>query len=101
MNICRYVHSLQNKTVELAHEFVIYHSLPRLAKSLEPYWNRKGHWISLAEELEWEQSMHSLLEVTSSVSLVTRVADIVSVLDVEVEPRVAEVGEKIRFFSSF
>lgn len=95
MYMYRYVHSLQNSTAELAHEFVLYHSLPRLAKSLEPYWNRRGHWISLAEELEWEQSMQSLLEVTSSVSLMTRVTDIIAVMDAEVGSGVAEVRNTV------
>lgn len=91
----RYVHSLQNSTEELAHEFVLYHSLPRLAKSLEVYWSRRGQWVSPAEMREWEQVMQSLLEVTSSVSLVTRATDVVSVLDAEVGEGVAQVRASV------
>lgn len=59
----RYVHSLQKSAPELAHKLALHHTLPRLAQSLKMYWSRQSEWSTLAQELQWDECMLSLLEV--------------------------------------
>lgn len=68
----------------MANTFALKYSLPRLAQSLAQFW-------SSSEEAEWEECVLSLLEVTSSVALMTGERNILAVLDANVYGGVAEV----------
>lgn len=59
------MHTIKKGSQRLARRFMLDHSFPKLVTSLKPYWTRPGHdgHNTLAKELEWEESMMSLLEV--------------------------------------
>lgn len=80
----RYVHTLTKGAPSMANTFALKYSLPRLAQSLAQFW-------SSSAEAEWEECVRSLLEVTSSVALMTGERNILPVLDANVYGGVAEV----------
>lgn len=74
----------------MANTFAKQHSLCKLAQSLKPYWS--GSPASTPEAMvEWEECMSSLLEVASSVALMTDERNVLSVLDVDTYSSVTEV----------
>lgn len=76
----------------MANNFALKYSLPKLAQSLKPFWSCSPVSTREAEaEVEWEECVMSLLEVTSSVALMTDETDILAVLDAKVYGGVAEV----------
>lgn len=83
----------------MANEFAHQHSLPKLAQSLKPYWSRSPS-PTPDEEAEWEECVSSLLEVTSSIALMTDERDIWAVLDRDPFGKVAEV-RKVHVMPSF
>ncbi|CAB1111138.1 unnamed protein product [Ectocarpus sp. CCAP 1310/34] len=84
-----YVHILIKGAPDLADKFAHQHSLPKLAQSLKPYWSRSPS-PTPDEEAEWEECVSSLLEVTSSIALMTDERDIWTVLDRDPFGEVAE-----------
>ncbi|CAN0375701.1 unnamed protein product, partial [Hapterophycus canaliculatus] len=84
-----YVHTLIKGTPHMANSFAQQHGLPKLAQSLEPYWSR-GPVLSPQEDTKWEECVVSLLEVTSSVALMTAQRNILAVLDEGIFGGVAE-----------
>lgn len=86
----RYVHILIKGAPEMANNFAHQHSLPKLAQSLKPYWSRSPS-PTPDEEAEWEECVSSLLEVTSSIALMTDEGDIWTVLDRDPFGEVAQV----------
>lgn len=87
----RYVHTLTKGASDMANSFAKEHSLCKLAESLKPYWSRSPAPLSPEAMVEWEECMSSLLEVASSVALMTGARDVLSVLDVEAYSNVTEV----------
>lgn len=86
----RYVHTLTKGAPDMANTFAKQHSLCKLAQSLKPYWS--GSPASTPEAMvEWEECMSSLLEVASSVALMTDERDVLSVLDIDTYSSVTEV----------
>lgn len=85
-----YVHTLIKGTPDMANSFAQQHGLTKLAQSLEPYWSR-GSALTAEEETRWEECVLSLLEVTSSVALMTSQRNILTVLDERFFGGVAEV----------
>ncbi|CBJ28101.1 expressed unknown protein [Ectocarpus siliculosus] len=84
-----YVHILIKGAPDMANNFAHQHSLPKLAQSLKPYWSRSPS-PTPDEEAEWEECVSSLLEVTSSIALMTDEGDIWTVLDRDPFGEVAE-----------
>ena len=74
----------------MANTFAKQHSLCKLAQSLKAYWSTSP--ASTPEAMvEWEECMSSLLEVASSVALMTGERDVLSVLDADAYAGVTEV----------
>ena len=89
----RYVHTLTKGAPDMANIFAQQHSLSKLAQSLRPFWARSPG--STGEEVsEWDQCMLSLLEIASSVAVMTGERDILSDLDADVFAGVTEVRVK-------
>eukprot|EP00903_Cladosiphon_okamuranus_P017088 g15746.t1 len=86
-----YVHTLTKGAPDMANTFAKQHSLCKLANSLKPYWSRSAPSTPEAE-VEWEECMSSLLEVASSVALITGDRDVLSVLDIETYSGVTEMA---------
>lgn len=84
------MHTLIKGTPDMANSFAQQHGLPKLAQSLEPYWSRVPSPSSAAKK-EWEECVLSLLEVTSSVALMTDERNILAVLDEKISGGMAEV----------
>lgn len=77
----------------MANAFAQKHSLFKLALSLKPYWSRSPA-MTPEEVVEWEECMSSLLEVASSVALLTGERDVLSVLDADAYAGVTEVSTR-------
>lgn len=74
----------------MANTFAQQHSLSKLAQSLKLYWSLCPP-LAQEEAVEWEECMSSLLEVASSVALMTGEKDVLSVLDADTYAGVTEV----------
>lgn len=74
----------------MANTFALKYSLPKLAHSLSQFWSCSPFSAGEAEA-GWEECVASLLEVTSSVALMTEEENILAVLDANVYGGVAEV----------
>lgn len=90
----RYVHTLTKGAPDMANTFAKQHSLCKLAQSLKAYWSTSP--ASTPEAMvEWEECMSSLLEVASSVALMTGERDVLSVLDIDAYSGITEVSMHI------